>query len=68
MDRTTAAVLLARESGHVPTSVACYRLNVSKGELLRLRRRLIERALGVAKLPPVATKTPLPMVEAGDER
>ena len=55
-------VILARERGYNPavvngngisTPVACKRLSLSPTELLRLRRRLLEPALGVAKLPPL---------------
>jgi hypothetical protein len=57
MDREALLVLLAREAGYIPTRTACFRLNVTTTELLRLRRRMLEAALGVAKLPLLALGT-----------
>jgi hypothetical protein len=58
MDRETLLVILAREAGYIPTRTACFRLNVTTTELLRMRRQMLEAALGVAKLP---------LVTLGDE-
>jgi hypothetical protein len=66
VDLNTVRILLARESGLLPTSVACHRLNVTREELLRMRRQAIEAVLGV--LPSSAKKTPLPMVEVGGSK
>jgi hypothetical protein len=49
-------VLLAREAGFLKTAVACRRLNVSATQLLILRRKALEEALEVMRLPPVAVK------------
>ncbi len=57
MDRETLLVILAREAGYIPTRTACFRLDVTATELLRLRRKALEAALGVAKLPLLALGT-----------
>jgi hypothetical protein len=54
VDLNTAAVLLARESGYMRTTVARDKLNISITELLRLRRQLILSGLGVQTLPGMA--------------
>lgn len=46
-------VILDRERGRIRTSVACKRLELPVTDLLRVRRQMLERALGVRPLPPL---------------
>lgn len=45
--------ILAREAGRITTPIACKRLSLTIKDLLALRRRLLESALGVRPLPPL---------------
>lgn len=51
-DIASIETILERERG-LPTAVACKRLGLSVRDLLALRRRLLESALGVRPLPPL---------------
>jgi hypothetical protein len=51
MDLNDALTILARESGYMRTAEACRRLNLSAKEMLALRRRMLQQALGTRVLP-----------------
>jgi hypothetical protein len=53
-------ILLAREAGYFSTAAACRRLEVKPKELLALRRRALEEALGIKPLPMLAKPEDVP--------